>query len=86
MLQSSLKGSLVQLLISSCVFAEMAVKPAILMKCFIAGQLLLHTPLQVTGLGQPNVQSAANFKSFLQLAFPEAAVPPAAEATTALKR
>lgn len=45
----SLKGSQVQLLISSCVFADMAVELAIFMKCFIAGRLLLHLPLQVTG-------------------------------------
>lgn len=65
-------------------FAEMAVKLAIFMKGFIAGQLLLHMPLQVSGPGQPNVQLAANLKSFLLLAFPEAAVPLAAEATAAL--
>lgn len=41
-------------------------------------------PLQVVGPGQPNVQFAANLKSSLQLAFPEAAAPLTAEATTAL--
>lgn len=81
MFKFSFKSSLVQLLISSCVFAGMAVKLAIFMKCFLAGQLLLHMPLQVTGARQPNVQFAATLKSSLQLAFPEAAAPQAAEAT-----
>lgn len=84
MFQFSFKGSLIQLLISSCVFAGMAVKLAIFLKCFLAGQLLLHMPLQVVGLGQPNVQFATNLESSLQLAFPEAVAPRAAEATAAL--
>lgn len=82
--QFSFKGSLVQLLISNCVFAGMAVKLAVFMKCFLAGQLLLHMPLQVIGPGQPNGQFAANLKSSLQIAFPEVVAPRAAEATTAL--
>lgn len=82
--QFSFKGSLLQLLISSCVFAGLAVKFAIFMKCFLVGQLLLYMPLQVTGPGQPNVQFAATLKPSQQLAFPEAAAPRAAEATTAL--
>ena len=82
--QFSFKGSLAQLLTRSCVSAGAAVKLAIFMKCFLAGQLLLHMPLQVIGLGQPNGQFAANLKSSLQIAFPEAAAPRVAEATTTL--
>lgn len=79
--QFSLEGSLVRLLMSSRGFAETAVGLAIFMTCFLAGQLLMHMPLQVTGRDgtvrcTPRVTSA--------LSFPEAAVPLAAEATAAL--
>lgn len=48
----SFKGSSVEWLITDPVFPEMAVKLAIFMQQFIAGQLSLHVLLQAAGPGR----------------------------------
>lgn len=62
----------------------MAVMLAIFMKHFIAGQLLSHMLLQVTGPGQCNLWLAANLSQHCSVSSSWKQHPLVAEATSAL--